>query len=58
MKVCVRCQREFKNDNSYFNLFSEIGDIYVESSGTDRIDDICPKCLEDLGIMSLLGFDE
>jgi hypothetical protein len=36
----------------------EIGDIYLESTGTVRIDDICPECREDLGIMSLLGFGE
>ena len=32
--------------------------IYLESTGTVRIDDICPECREDLGIMSLLGFGE
>jgi len=36
----------------------EIGDIYLESAGTVSIDDICPECREDLGIMSLLGFGE
>jgi len=36
----------------------EIGDIYLESIGTVRIDDICPECRGDLCIMSLLGFGE
>jgi hypothetical protein len=58
MKVCVKCGREFKDDHSYSNPFIEIGKIYLESAGTVSIDDICPECREDLGIMSLLGFGE
>jgi hypothetical protein len=30
----------------------------LERTGTVRIDDICPECREDLGVMSLLGFNE
>lgn len=58
MKVCARCGREFDDDHFCPNPFMEIGDIYLESTGTVRIDDICPECREDLGIMSLLGFGE
>ena len=58
MKVCMRCGREFEDDHFFSNPFMEIGEIYLESNGTTSIDDICPECREDLGIMSLLGFGE
>jgi len=54
----MRCGREFEDDHFFSNPFMEIGEIYLESNGTTSIDDICPECREDLGIMSLLGFGE
>ncbi len=58
MNVCIRCDREFEDDHFFSNPFRKIGDIYLESIGTAKIDYICPECREDLGIMSLLGFGE
>ena len=58
MKTCVKCGREFEDDHLYSTPFIEIGNIYLESTRTVSIDEICPECREDLGIMSLLGFGE
>lgn len=58
MKVCVRCNREFQDGHFYSNPFIEIGEIYLECTGTVRIDEICPECREELCVLSLLGFGE
>jgi hypothetical protein len=35
---------------------SDLGDIFISEIGDVNVADLCPECREELGIMSLLGF--
>jgi len=73
MKTCKRCFREFGEgevlDGSPATELADSLDSRVhgndkEDRGNDRgetdiaIEDICPECREELGVMNLLGFGE
>jgi hypothetical protein len=59
MKVCKRCFREFKEEEiTDVSPVSELTKIMLEEIGVDDIHDLCPQCREELGIVSLLGFDQ
>ena len=70
MKTCKRCFRESEADVVDISPATELTD-YVDSHfhgndkegcGNDRgeadedINDLCPRCREELGVMDLLGF--
>ena len=57
MKLCKKCFREFdENDNMEENPARELGDIFISDIGKVDIEEICPECREDLGIINLMGF--
>ncbi len=56
MKRCKRCDKPFMEDENRYNHISDLGEIYLEEVGNVDVQDLCPKCREDLGIMNLLGF--
>lgn len=57
MKLCKRCFREFdENEIIDYNPARKLGDIFISNIGNVDVEDICPECSEELGIMSLLGF--
>ena len=58
MPRCKRCGQKFEaNKDLDYSPARDLGDIFVESA--DDIDprQLCPDCREELGIVSLLGFD-
>ena len=57
MKLCKKCFREFdENDKMEDSPARELGDIFLSETGNVDIEDICPQCREELGILNLLGF--
>jgi len=55
--LCKRCFREFdENENLDFSPARDLGDIFISDNGDMNIEDICPECREELGVMSLMGF--
>lgn len=59
MKVCTRCCREFKEDELLdVSPVADLADIVLPDIGVDDLNDLCPQCREELGIMTLLGFGQ
>ena len=58
MKICVRCYREFEEDDIDISPADELADIFMHDVGVEDINDLCPQCREELGIMNLLGFGQ
>jgi hypothetical protein len=59
MKTCQRCFREFRErEDCYDNPAQKLGALFLKSTRGIDEDDLCPKCKKELGITSLLGFDE
>lgn len=57
MKLCKKCFREFdENDKMEDSPARELGDIFISETGNIDIKDICPECIEELGILNLMGF--
>jgi hypothetical protein len=57
MKLCKKCFREFdENDKMEDRPARELGDIFLSETGNVDIEDICPECREELGIINLMGF--
>jgi hypothetical protein len=57
MKLCKKCFREFdENDNTEDNPARELGDIFISGMSDVDIEDICPECREERGIINLMGF--
>jgi hypothetical protein len=58
LKTCKRCFREFDEEDMYADISpaSELVDIMLQDCGIDDINDLCPQCREELGVMDLLGF--
>ncbi len=58
MKICLRCSKEFPEDDPHDNPKKELGKLYFDAIGTINANDLCPECREDLGIVNLLGSDQ
>ncbi len=57
MKLCKKCFRKFdENDKMEDSSARELGDIFISGMGDVDIEDICPECREELGIINLMGF--
>ena len=57
MKVCKQCLREFDEEEvSDVSPATELTDIMLQDIGVEDIDDLCPDCREELGVMDFLGF--
>ena len=59
MKTCKRCFREFEEsevDVVDVRPATELADIFLRDVGVEDINDLCPQCREELGVMNLLGF--
>ena len=57
MKLCKKCFKEFDdNDKMEDSHARELGDIFLSETGNVDIEDICPECREELGIINLIGF--
>jgi len=57
MKLCKKCFREFdENNKREESPARELGDIFISGMGDVDIKDICSECIEELGIINLMGF--
>ena len=59
MKTCKRCFREFEESEADVlgvSPATELVDIFSQDIGVEDINDLCPQCREELGVMDLLGF--
>jgi len=56
MKICKNCSREFneKEDDSH-NPMVELGKIFLEHTGKVDVNDYCPECREELGMLNVVG---
>jgi len=57
MKVCKRCFKEFEEEDIYISPAEIVANIMIQNIGVEDINDLCPQCREDLGVMNMLGFD-
>ncbi|MBW2558433.1 MAG: hypothetical protein JRD69_06345 [Deltaproteobacteria bacterium] len=58
MKPCKRCFKEFEEsevDVVDISPATELADIFLLDIGVEDINDLCPQCGEELGVMDLLG---
>ncbi len=59
MKFCKNCYREFDEEDVLdVSPATEVGDIFLQDIGVADINDLCPECREELGVMNLLGFGQ
>lgn len=59
MKTCKRCFREFDEEDFLdVSPAKELADIFLQDVGIVDINELCPECREELGVMHLLGFGE
>ena len=59
VKICKRCFREFEEsevDVVDVSPSTELAEIMLQDIGVEDINDLCPQCREELGVMDLLGF--
>ena len=61
MKTCKRCFREFKESEVEVDVVDvspakELADIFSQNIGVEDINDLCPQCRDEFGVMDLLGF--
>ena len=55
-KLCKRCFREFKEEDITISPAKELADIMIQDIGVEDINDLCPQCREELGVVNMLGF--
>ena len=61
MQTCKRCFREFEESEIGVvdvNPATELADILLQDIGIEDINDLCPECREESGVMNLLGFGQ
>jgi len=58
-KVCKKCFREFEKEDIYLSPAKIVANMMIQQyGGIEYINDLCPQCREELGIMNILGNDE
>lgn len=56
MKTCKNCFRDFdENGNFDDSPAKELGDMLIFDIGDVDIEDLCPECREEHGMMNLMG---
>ena len=59
MKTCANCGQPFEERIASQNsAVGELGELFPEATDQGWENDLCPTCLEELGMMNLMGFDE
>ncbi len=57
MPRCKECGNKFDEENGGTSPAETLGELFLESAGKEP-SNLCPKCREEMGIFTLLGFDE
>lgn len=55
MKICDNCLKEYFDEDDPATPMEELGGIALDAMGDSP--NLCPDCREELGILTLLGFD-
>jgi len=61
VKTCKRCFRGFEEpevDVVDVSPATELADIMLRDIDVEDINDLCPQCREETGVMDLLGFGQ
>lgn len=59
MKICANCGQPFEDRiSSEIGFIEELGEFYFEEIDREWAGDLCPICLEELGMMNLMGFED
>lgn len=59
MKICKRCLREFSEEDLLDSSpATRLAEIFIGDIDIQDINDLCPECREELGVMNLLGFGQ
>ncbi len=58
MKTCVRCSRNFEADFDNLTPSEEHADAYLRHIAYPEVNELCPQCREEVGLLKILGFDE
>jgi hypothetical protein len=59
MKICANCGQRYDERTSPDESYpADLGELFLEATDQDWESDLCPLCLEELGMMNLMGFDE
>jgi hypothetical protein len=57
LRRCKRCFKEFHdNENIAYSPARDLGDIFISGIGDVDVEDLCPECREELGVMNIIGF--
>ena len=56
MKTCKQCFREFEEEDIDISPPEELANIFLQDLGVEDINDLCPQCREELGVINILGF--
>lgn len=54
---CSKCGEKYEEGEGALSPFETLGELFLESAG-EKPQVLCPKCLEELGVLGLLAFDE
>ena len=57
MPRCRKCGRKYDEEDGVMGPMETLGELFLESTGEEP-SNLCPECREELGVISLLGFDE
>ena len=59
MKTCKLCFREFDEETVlHGSPPAELADVFLEGMEMEEINDLCPECREESGVINLLGFGQ
>ena len=59
MRICTNCFREFDEKEILESSPGvDLADNALQDIGIDDVNDLCPDCREDLGVMTLLGLGQ
>ena len=56
MKTCKQCFREFEEEDIDISPAEGLADIFLQDFGVEDINDLCPQCREEFGVVNILGF--
>lgn len=56
MTICQRCFKEYEGTESLTTPMEQLGQIFQKSVNGYDVANLCPECIEELGIVNLMGF--
>jgi hypothetical protein len=57
LRICPRCLEEFdEKEKLEESAARDLGDTFLKTTTNMNIEDICPHCREEMGVVALFGF--